>query len=63
MKVKIINSTIQGYHVYKVRPYQEIPMDVKVEDNQFDNNAMGVWMPPLSEIPVSYYEVVTRPAN
>jgi len=28
-----------------------------VEDNQFDNNAMGVWIPPLSEIPVSYHEL------
>jgi len=28
-----------------------------VEDTQFDNNAMGVWILPLWEIPVSYHEL------
>ena len=64
MKVKIENTFIKGYHVYRVRPHAEIAMIVKPEEvNDLDDNAMGIWMPPLTDIPVSYHYSITRPAK
>lgn len=63
MKVKVIESTIKGYHVHRIRPHQDIDMLVKPVENEYDKYAMGVWMPNLSAIPVSLHESITRPAK
>ena len=44
---KTINSTIKGYDVYHLRPRKSIKMQVKIEqDNEFDQFAMLVEIPP-----------------
>ena len=36
-------------------------MVVKLEnDNKVDENTMGVWMPSIQDIPVTFHESVTR---
>ncbi|XP_057309362.1 uncharacterized protein LOC130647505 [Hydractinia symbiolongicarpus] len=62
MKVKIVNSSIKGYHIYHVRPHLDIAMDVRPEpENQYDPNAHCVWMPNQENIPKNLLKEVTRP--
>lgn len=57
----IIKSNIKGYHHFKVRPHEDIEMDVELDvDNSYDPSAMSVSMPKLDCIPLYLHEVVTR---
>ena len=60
--VKIENSHIKGYHIFRVRPHPEIIMLVTPEaNNPKDETAMQITMPKLDEIPTAFHDVVTRP--
>lgn len=62
--IKITNSNIKGYHIFKVRPHSDIKMLVKHEDdNKMDENAMKIVMPVIEEIAHNLREAVTRKAD
>ena len=51
--------SIKGYHIFKVRPHQRIPLLVLPETgNQYDKDAMKVVMPDY--VPKDMLELVTR---
>ena len=61
MEVVVANSTVKGYHHFKITPHEEVPMLViPDEGNEFDACAMKVVVPRLSEIRPSLHNVVTR---
>ena len=64
MIIKIINSSIRGYHIFHIRPHFEIPMDVVKETrNEKDASAVKVMMPDLMDIPQSYHKAITWKAK
>ena len=64
MSVKIINSTIKGYHVYHIRPTKSIKMQVKKEqDNIFDQYAMVVKIPESNQMSNDILQEISRPAK
>jgi len=63
-EIKIYNSNIKGYHIFKTRPHSDIPMIVERDfHNKYDKYAMIVKMPALENIPSSLQEAVLRPAK
>ena len=51
MPVKIVWS-VKGYHVFHLRPHEDVPMLVEVEENNpYDPNAMKVIVPALELMP------------
>lgn len=64
MKVFIKNSSIKGYHIYKVQPHGEIELEVKVDQNNaYDPDAMAVWMPELEAVPERLRYTECKPAK
>ena len=63
-EIKISNSSIKGYHVFKTRPHPEIPMFIERDfHNKYDPFALIVKMPVLESIPTRLHEVILRPAK
>ena len=63
-EIKIYNSNIKGYHIFKTRPHSDIPMITERDfNNKYDKFAMIVKMPTLENIPSSLQEAVLRPAK
>ena len=66
MKVNEENSFIIMDTISTGCPHPEIEMIIKPEVNNaslHDDNAMGIWMPPLTDIHVSFHFAITRPAK
>ncbi len=43
-----INSCIKGYHIFKIRPCEDVVMEVsREENNEYDEHAMLVKMPDI----------------
>ena len=62
--IRVTDSTVKGYHVFKVTPHPAIPMFVKKDEgNSYDPNAMVVKVPDLKEIPAELHDVVTKEAK
>ena len=63
-EIKISNSSIKGYHVFKTRPHAEIPMFVERDfHNKYDPFALIVKMPVMENIPTRLHKVILRPAK
>ena len=62
--ITIENSSIKGYHVFKIRPHNDIEMIVTEDnENSYDPYAMVVQMPEEGSIPKELLEDVTREAK
>ena len=56
--------SIKGYHVFHLRPHQDIPLRVEPElNNAYDHNAKKVMMPDLQDIPNNLHCTITRAAD
>ena len=61
MRMIGIESTIKGYHVYRIRPHEDITMKLEEEPtNPYDRNAFKVMMPSLTEINPIFHNLVTE---
>ena len=59
--ITIINSSIKGYHVFKVTPHPAIKMFVtKEKDNKYDPHAMLVVMPDKEKIDPAYHHHISK---
>ena len=59
--IRITNSTIKGYHVFKRRAHVDIPMNVEIElCNKHNINALVVKMPAKEEVREDFSNVVLR---
>jgi len=58
MKVlKVTNSAIKGYHIFKIKPHESIKMLVIPElNNSYDANAMLIQMPAIQDIDENLHE-------
>ena len=64
MKVKIENSFIKGYHIYRIRPHMDVAMNIRhEEDNKYDPDSHSVFMPDLEQIPTSFHSAITAQAK
>lgn len=62
--IHVTDSTIKGYHIFKVTPYPTIQMLVeKDEGNSYDPHAMVIKVPDLKNIPVELHDRVTKEAK
>ena len=62
--VKVNESSIKGYHNFKIRPHPEIEMVVERDvTNIYDPHAMIIKMPELKKIPSSFYKAITKSAR
>ncbi|XP_061170668.1 uncharacterized protein LOC133180108 [Saccostrea echinata] len=52
--------SIKGYHAFRIRPHPEIYLNVELEDNPYDPNAMKVCFPTLQHIPQHLQNAVTQ---
>ncbi|XP_063406139.1 uncharacterized protein LOC134690097 [Mytilus trossulus] len=56
--------SIKGYHVFRLRPHVEIPLNVELEvNNPYDPHAMKVSVPTLQHIPQHLHDSVTKDGN
>ncbi|XP_071121977.1 uncharacterized protein [Mytilus edulis] len=56
--------SIKGYHVFRLRPHVEIPLNVELEvNNPYDPHAMKVSVPALQHIPQHLHDTVTKDGN
>ena len=62
--IHVTDSSIKGYHIFKVTPYQTIKMLVeKDKENSYDPHAMVIKVPDLKNIPVELHDRVTKEAK
>ena len=60
-KLLKIRWSIKGYVNFQIRPHVEIPMRcIDEESNKYDEFAMLVMFPDISEIPIHLHNDVTR---
>ena len=58
--LQVTNSSIKGYHVFKIKPHWAIKMLVVPEnDNKYDGNAMIIKMPMLNDIDEGFRDEIT----
>lgn len=58
--LKVTNSAIKGYHVFKIKPHPFIKMLVLPEhNNPYDQHAMIIKMPVISDIDKRYLNDIT----
>lgn len=54
--------SIKGYHVFRLRPHENIQLRVEKDNgNQYDPYAMKVMAPTLDVIPHHMHDAMTRP--
>ena len=61
MRVIAIESTIKGYHVFRIRPHTDITIKLEEEpNNPYDRNAFKVMMSRLTDIHPIFHNLVTE---
>ena len=62
--IHVTDSTIKGYHIFKVTPFPTIQMLVeKGEGNSYDPHAMVIKVPDLKNIPIELHDRVIKEAK